>query len=139
MRYLSAQQILVLHALVIDETGGSHGVRNISLLESIVAKPSSRFGGKELYKGIFVKAAVFLEAMVNYHVFVDGNKRTGFVAVARFLAINGYIFAASNKDIEKMMIMVATKKISKTSLISWLKRNSKLVRSKNRLSKKGKR
>lgn len=136
MRYLSAQQILILHALVVDETGGSHGVRDISLLESIVVKPASRFGGKELYKGIFVKAAVLLEAIVNYHVFVNGNKRTGFVAAARFLAINGYIFTASNKGIEKTVVMIATKKISQTKLASWLKRNSKQARLEKRLYKK---
>ncbi len=129
MRYLSAQQILVLHALVIGETGGSNGVRDIPLLKSIVVKSASRFGSKELYKGIFVKAAVLLEAVVNYHVFVDGNKRTGFVSAARFLAINGYIFAASNKDVEKTVLMVATKKISQTELASWFRRNSRQIRS----------
>src|SRR3990167_1879714 len=97
MRYLLAQELLVLHALVVDETGGSHGVRDVGLLQSIVQKPQTRFDGKDLYRGIFVKAAVLLEAVINYHVFVDGNKRTGLISAARFLDINGYTLAATNK------------------------------------------
>ena len=125
MRYLSAQEILVLHALVVDETGGSHGVRDTGLLQSIAAKPAARFGGKELYKGIFPKAAVLLEAIANYHVFFDGNKRTSLIVAARFLALNGYTFAASNTNAETMILGVATKEAGVEEIVLWLKKNSK--------------
>lgn len=114
-----------MHALVIDDTGGAHGVRDLSLLQSIAYKPQSRFGGKELYKGPFEKAAVLLEAVANYHVFIDGNKRTALVAAARFLSINGYEFTASNKAAEKTILAVATKEISMGKLQVWLQKNAK--------------
>jgi death-on-curing protein len=125
MRYLSAQEILILHALVIDETSGSHGVRNVGLLQSIVAKPRASFGGKDLYKGVLTKAAILLEAVVNYHVFVDGNKRTGLIVVARFLALNGYTLTATNKELERFALAVATKTIDMEEIIEWLKKNTK--------------
>ena len=124
MRYLTAQEILILHALVIDATSGSHGVRDITLLASIAHKPSAMFGGKDLYSDIFHKAAALLEAICNYHVFIDGNKRTSFIAAARFLSLNGYEIAASNKDVETTVLAVATKKIDIEALAKWLKEKS---------------
>lgn len=123
MRYLTGEEILILHALVMDETGGSHGVRDAGLLASIALKPESSFGGKDLYEGIFMKAAVLLEAIANYHVFTDGNKRTSFVAAARFLATNGYRCVAANEDVEKTMISVAMKEISLGEIADWLEKN----------------
>ena len=125
MRYLSAQDILILHALLVDETVGSHGIRDIGLLQSIEHKPKSSFGEKELYPGVFLKAAILLEAIANYHIFVDGNKRTAFVAAAHFLAVNGYEIMATNKDVEKTILSVAEKRLSVEKLSFWLKKNSK--------------
>ena len=124
MRYLSAEDILILHAFVVDETGGSHGVRDTRLLQSIVHKPQSSFGGKDLYDGIFKKAAVLLEAIVNYHVFVDGNKRTALISTARFLHLNGHSLTATNKDVEKIVLAIATKKMDIEKLEKWLKKNT---------------
>lgn len=125
MRYLTAEELLVLHALVVDEFGGSHGVRDIELLKSIIHKPRSSFGGKDLYPTLHQKAATLCEAIVNYHVFVDGNKRTALIAVARFLAVNDYELTATNKAVEKAILDVATKKMDTEVLARWLKTHSK--------------
>ena len=127
MRYLTAKEILVLHALVVDETGGSHGVRDVSLLASIAHKSQAEFSGKELYRGIFKKTAILLEAITNYHVFVDGNKRTALVGAARFLYLNEYELTATNKDAEKIVMRVANKEIDMKQLTAWLKKNSKSI------------
>lgn len=124
MRYLSAEDILLLHALLIDETGGSHGVRDVQLLQSIAKKPQMRFAGKQLYANVLAQAAVLLEAIANYHVFIDGNKRTAFVAAARFLHLNGYEIQSSNKGVEKEMLKVATGKMSVKDIELWLKKHS---------------
>ena len=125
MRYLSAEEILILHAFVVDETGGSHGVRDIHLLQSIAHKPRSQFGGEELYQGVFIKAAILLEALANYHVFVDGNKRTAFAVAVRFLFLNGYDVTAVNDAVESAVLKVATKRMNVEALALWLKENSK--------------
>lgn len=127
MRYLSAEEILVLHALVVDETGGSHGVRDAHLLASIAHKPQARFDGKELYGDIFHKAAVLLEAIANYHVFLDGNKRTAFIVASRFLYLNRYEFTANKKEAEKVVLAVATKHFKLEELSQWLKKHSRKI------------
>ena len=127
MQYLSAEEILVLHALIIDETGGSHGVRDTHLLASVAHKPLARFGGKELYKNIFHKAAVLLEAITNYHVFLDGNKRTAFIAASRFLHMNGYNLIPDKKDAENKVLAVAKKRLGIEKLAEWLKASSRKI------------
>lgn len=124
MRYPSAQDILVLHAMVIDATGGSNGVRDPHLLASIAEKPGMQFGGADLYPTLWDKAAILYEGLVNYHVFVDGNKRTGLITVAYFLHLNGYDFGASNEDAVTVTLTIVTKDISHTALASWLETNS---------------
>lgn len=128
MRYLTSEEILVLHALVVDATGGSHGVREVELLASIAHKPSATFSGKDLYPDLFHKAAVLLEAIVNYHVFIDGNKRTSLIATARFLHINGYQLTASNAETETIVLAVASKSMGIEALVIWLKENSEHIR-----------
>ena len=125
MRYLNAQELLVIHSEIIDQTGGLHGVRDIGLLQSIIAKPRGRFGGKELYKGIFLKAAAYLQSLVQYHVFLDGNKRTAVGATARFLFLNRYELKATNKEVESFTLKVAVKKLNLETIASWLKRYTK--------------
>lgn len=117
-----------MHAFVVDEAGGSHGVRDTHLLQSIAHKPVASFGGNDLYADVFTKAAVLLEAIANYRVFVDGNKRTSLIAAARFLRINRYVFTASNKAAEDTIISVATKEMDAAALAAWLKQNSKKLK-----------
>ncbi len=48
MKYLSTKDVLLLHNMVVDESGGSHGLRDLGLLESAVARPQASFGGQDL-------------------------------------------------------------------------------------------
>lgn len=125
MKYLTSEDILVIHAKLIDETGGSHGVRDVNLLISLAERPKTSFGGSEVYQTIFEKAAVYLESLVRYHVFVDGNKRTAFVSASRFLFLNGYEFRASNIEVEKFVLKVATEKLDIVTIATWLKKYSR--------------
>lgn len=125
MKYLTAEEVLVIHSEIIDETGGAHGVRDTGLLMSVIEKPKAGFGGQELYAGVFKKASVYLESIIQYHVFIDGNKRTGAVAVARFLYTNEYELTASNKELENFILKVAVEKLDLESISAWLKKYSK--------------
>ena len=109
MKYLTAEEILIIHSEVIDRTGGIHGIRDVGLLASIASKPRSKFGGRELFKGVFKKSGAYLESLIRYHVFTGGNKRTGATAAARFLLINGYELTATNKEPEQFVLKVAGK------------------------------
>ena len=129
MKYLEAQEILILHSEIIDQTSGMHGVRDIGLFLSILEKPKSKFSSKELYKGIFQKAAVYLESIVQYHVFLDGNKRTAAISSARFLYLNGYELVATNRELENFVIQVAIEKLDLKIISVWLKGHTRKIRS----------
>lgn len=128
MKYLTAQDILVIHAKIIDETSGSHGIRDIGLLLSLVERPKTGFNKKELYKSIFKKAAVYLQSLVNYHVFIDGNKRTAIAAATRFLFLNSYELKASNKELEKFVLDATTQKLDLETIAQRLKTHSQKIK-----------
>lgn len=127
MKYLTAEEILVIHSEIIDQTGGAHGVREVGLLKSIIERPKSAFGGQEMYEGVFKKAAVYMEAIVQYHVFLDGNKRTSISSAARFLYINGYELEVSNEELEAFVMKVAVEKLDIESIALWFERSSKKI------------
>lgn len=124
MRYISAQDILFIHSVVVEETGGAHGVRDVGLLASIIQKPQAQHGGKDLYGDAFQKAAVYLESCANYHVFIDGNKRTGFAVAVRFLSLQGYTVKVPEKEVVAYMVGVATKEYGVDDIAMWLKQHS---------------
>jgi death-on-curing protein len=128
--YPSPEEILVIHAKIIDETGGSHGVRDVGLLQSAAMRPQTAVFGKELFAGVFAKAAALLDSLTRHHVFVDGNKRTAFAAAARFLFVNDFELNAPDKEVVRFMVAVATKKPSLEKITVWLKRHSKPIRKK---------
>jgi len=68
---------------------GSHGVRDLHLLEAAAARPQATFEGKDLYSDIFSKAAALLDSIIRNHPFLDGNKRTAIGAACLFLERNG--------------------------------------------------
>lgn len=127
MRYIDAKELLVIHSEIVTQTGGMHGVRDIGLLQSIIKKPKVSFSGNELYKGIFPKAAAYLQSLVQYHVFIDGNKRTGIGATARFLFLNGYRLNTTNKEMEKFVLKIADEKLELSIIARWLEKHAEKV------------
>jgi death-on-curing protein len=125
MKYLTSEQVLFIHARLIAETGGSHGVRDLARLESAVARPQAVFGGKELYPDVFLKAAALLDSLINNHPFVDGNKRTGITAAALFLQANGKQLTANTADLEEFTLQATTSHLDLPILADWLHQQSR--------------
>lgn len=124
MKYLAVRDVLLLHQLAIDESGGSHGLRDLGLLESAVARPQSSFGGQDLYPDIFSKAGALVHGLLRNHAFVDGNKRTSMYSAMTFLELNGYKFIAKNKQLVLFTLKVENEKLSVEEIASWLKQHS---------------
>ena len=74
---ISLQEVLGIHEILIQRTGGSFGVRDKGLLESALVRPLSTFDQKELYPTIEEKLAVLCRSLISNHYFVDGNKGLG--------------------------------------------------------------
>jgi death on curing protein len=127
MRYVTINDIQYIHDQIVGEIGGSLGVREPELLASIVAKPQASFGGEELYADLYAKAAALYEALCNYRVFVDGNKRTAALTLYRFLVVNGYDLTASNDELERYTLAMATSHPDLAEVAKWVKKHSKPV------------
>lgn len=128
MNYLNIHQVLAIHTEVIEQTGGSGGIRDTGLIESAVARPRASFGGKDLYPDVFSKAAVLGHSLIRNHPFVDGNKRTGYMAIRLFLNINGYDIKASEDEKYKLVIEIAEKVRDEKSIAEWLKKQSRRIK-----------
>ncbi|OGH21025.1 MAG: hypothetical protein A2186_04005 [Candidatus Levybacteria bacterium RIFOXYA1_FULL_41_10] len=110
---------------MIDRYGGSHGIRDLGLIQSAIARPQSSFGGEDLYQSIFDKAAALFHSLVFNHAFVDGNKRTTMVSTARFLSMNGYELEVDGKEFVAFPLRVENKHLSIEEISRWLKKHSK--------------
>jgi len=124
MNYLTPEQVLFIHSRLVTETGGSHGMRDLGLLESAVARPHATFDGKELYPDLFTKAAALMDSVINNRPFVDGNKRMGITAAGLFLRINGWKLTATLDELETCTLRVATVGMKVAELALWLRDNT---------------
>jgi death-on-curing protein len=111
VKFLSIEDVKAVHDLVIDEFGGSKGIRSEALLDSAVARMNASFDGQDFYETIFDKAAALFESLCKNHPFLDGNKRTSFVSAVTFLEMNGYKTNFDKEKAEKFILKVATKKV----------------------------
>lgn len=124
MNYLTPEQALFIHYRLIEETGGSHGLRDIGLLQSAIARPMAAFGGDELYPDIFTKATALMHSLIKNHPFIDGNKRTAITSSSIFLLRNGFQITASNKELEQFTLEAASTKIEIEKIVKWFKKHS---------------
>ncbi|MBI3462497.1 MAG: type II toxin-antitoxin system death-on-curing family toxin [Planctomycetes bacterium] len=120
MRYLSLAEVLELHRLVIEQSGGASGLRDLGALESAVAQPRMTFGAADLYPTLEEKAAALCVSLVQNHPFVDGNKRVGHAAMETFLLLNGHEIIASVDEAERVMLDLASGDLWRQGLVQWL-------------------
>jgi death-on-curing protein len=123
-RYLTAQQVVFAHARLIEATGGSHGVRDVGLLESAVARPQATFEGRDLYNDLFKKTAALFESLILNHPFVDGNKRTAISAAALFVQLNGLKLDVTNDELERFPLHVVKTRPPLTQIAKWFRENT---------------
>jgi len=125
MIYLSSADILAVHDRIVEETGGVVGVRDARLLQSIAERPKTSLGGAEQFPDIFTKAAVYLESLATYHIFLDGNKRTALTVAGVFLALNGYQTTFPIAESENFMLASAQRQKTLEEIATWLKKRSR--------------
>ena len=128
MKYLYPKQILYLHRAILEQSGGSSGLRDEGLLESAVYRPQASFGGQDLYPDLFTKAAALGHSLVGNHPFVDGNKRVGFEAMRLMLRLNGYDLHATFEDKLHFALAIAKGERSEQAIADWLKQHSRPYR-----------
>lgn len=128
IRYLSIDEVLVIHEEMVLLFGGAMEVHDFALLHSAVERPKATFGGEDLYKTLFEKAAALIHSLILNHPFTDGNKRTSITSCARFLYINGYRLNLPFKESHRVVIDIDAKRVDFDGIVMWLKKHSKKVK-----------
>ena len=85
VQFLSVDEILAVHDRLIEQFGGTAGVRDKGLLESALYRPQTGY-----YNDLAEMAAALFESLLLNHAFLDGNKRVAFFATDVFLRLNGW-------------------------------------------------
>lgn len=117
---LTVSQIVKLHEQLIQQTGGSYGIRDMGLLESAVEAPFQSFGEHELYPSIQAKAARLGYGLIKNHAMIDGNKRIGAHAMLVMLALNGVSLQYTQKDLYTVILDVAAGQKGYEDLLDWI-------------------
>lgn len=120
MKILTKEQVILLHAQLIKETGGSDGIRDEGLLDSAILNPFQSFDGKELYPSVLEKGARLGFGLIQNHAFIDGNKRIGAHAMLVFLALNGHSLSYTQKELTDIILSVASGEKNCDDLLLWL-------------------
>lgn len=118
-RWLSIRSVLAIHAEQLAEHGGGTGVRDRALLESALARPLNlaAYGAPDAA----ALAAAYAYGIARNHPFVDGNKRTAFVASVTFLLRNGFELDATEPDAVLTFVALASGKLTEEALASWFR------------------
>jgi len=98
-RYLTVDEVIYIHEELINEFGGSHGIRDRNSLEAAVMRPQGGY-----YKSTHYEAAALMESLAINHSFIDGNKRISFFATDIFLRMNGYFISCESKEANHFFI-----------------------------------
>ncbi|MEK7611052.1 MAG: type II toxin-antitoxin system death-on-curing family toxin [Patescibacteria group bacterium] len=127
MRYLTVEDVLLLHHLAVEQSGGVHGLRSSELLDSAVHRCQASFGGADLYPTLFLKAAGLMHSLIKNHPFVDGNKRTGIYSAMTFLEINHYHLKAGQEEVVRFALSVDLENPELDKIAAWLKAHSRKI------------
>ena len=119
--WLQHEVVLAIHEEQLAEHGGGAGLRDAGLLESALARPrhSAAYGKADVAD----LAAAYGYGLSRNHPFLDGNKRTGFVAMELFLHLNGHELHAGDADCVLTMLAVAAGEITQLEFAAWIRRH----------------
>ena len=120
--WLDADVLRAVHEEQLAEHGGAPGTRDDGLFESALARPKNlaAYGQPDVH----ALAASYGVGLAKNHPFIDGNKRTAFVAVELFIELNGHELTASDADCVLTMLAVASGQMDEDTFARWLRRHS---------------
>ncbi len=119
--WLGKAAVLAMHGRLLAEHAGAPDIRDSSLLDSALARPQNLLAYND--PDICDLAASYTSGIIRDHPFVDGNKRTGFMAGYVFLACNGLRLTASELDVFQVLTLLAASEIEESEFAAWLREN----------------
>lgn len=117
--YLRVVDVLALHAILIDEFGGTDGVRDLGALEAAVFRPQTGY-----YEYPIAEAAALLESLIQNHPFLDGNKRTAVAAADVHLRMNGLELGGDSIEQHRFLIgLMERSDVDWKAIDAWFREN----------------
>ena len=123
MIVLTVDEIIYQHKRLIEQFGGSDGLRDMGLLESAVASVNGGFENTETYPTVEEKAARFAYALTQNHAFVDGNKRIGMLAMLTTLAMNDVAIRYTQQELIELGLSAADGRAGYEDVLEWINRH----------------
>ncbi len=118
VQFLTLDEVLALHERLLQEFGGTSGVRDLGLLESALYRPRSGY-----YEDILEMASALCESLLMNHAFIDGNKRVAFFATDVFLRMNGWKIRATAEEAYDVLVGGLERGgLDREALEAWLRR-----------------
>ena len=116
--FLTIEEVVAIHDDLINQFGGSMGLRDMGALESALMRPQMGY-----YDGLIQEAAAMMESLAMNHPFVDGNKRVAFFATAAFVRLNGHFIECDSREAyDFFMGLFETHSFRFAELSAWLRR-----------------
>ena len=121
MIYLTTAEVIQLHDLVIQQSGGSPGIRDRGMVDSAVYQPQATFGGQELHPTLALKAAALGYSLALNHGFIDGNKRIAHAAMETFLVWNDHQIDSPVDEQERVFLALAAGILNRDDFAEWVR------------------
>lgn len=116
----SDDKVKLLYKLIVEETGGSFGIRDENLLNSALNGIFQTFDGKELYPTKEEKGAMLGYSLISNHAFLDGNKRIGIYVMLTFLEVNGIRIECTDNELIDLGLGIAAGEINYEEILDWI-------------------
>ena len=122
--FLTLEEIVSIHHTQIDLYGGTHGIRDLGLLQSALSMPSAGFGEQYLHADVFEMAAAYLFHLAQNHPFLDGNKRTASASAIVFLKLNNMAIKPDQVTYEKLVRLIPEGKAGKSDIANYFRNHA---------------
>ncbi len=123
MAIFDSEKVLLLQKLIVEESGGTAGVRDLGLLDSAINSVYQTFGGVELYPTKEEKGARLGFNLISNHAFVDGNKRIGLLVMISFLMYEGIKLSYTDDELISLGFSIASNEMNYEDVLSWVKKH----------------
>ncbi len=122
-RYLTKNELLIIHNEVVRETGEKPGVLLPGNIDLCIESPQRVIFGTEVYKTLNEKAASLAHEILKLHPFISGNKRTGFTAVDVFLRLNGRKLIVDKDEAVQVSSKISICSMGVKEISEWIRDN----------------
>ena len=122
VKFLTVEEVIKIHDILIKKYGGKEGIRDYGLLESAILQPQVKFSKNYMHEDLFSMAAAYMYHLIKNHPFFDGNKRIGVFCSIIFMEVNFIVIDIKQDLLYRLALNVAQSKISKGQIADFLRK-----------------